>query len=308
MRCPITYDEISAGRYSTRGLKRLARGLGRLQDLPFTAEEQRHEAAQRAGRMSIQGVQPKLSALLNVKAGAFEIVDAGGQYILKPQSATYPELPQNEDLTMRLAALAGIEVPLHGLVYAKDDSLTYFIKRFDRLPRGRKIPLEDFAQLQEMTRETKYNSSMERVAATIERYCTFPAVEKVKLFRLTLFAFLIGNEDMHLKNFSLISRDGKTGLSPAYDQINTTIVLGGTPEETALPLKGKKRNMMRSDLVDYFGRERLGLTEGSIGAVIDQIRSTARECREFVGKSFLSKKMQSTYVALVAERSSRLGL
>lgn len=308
MRCPITYEEISTGRYSTRGLRLLDRNLTQLQSLPFTAEEQRYEAARRAGKMSIQGVQAKLSARLNVKDGAFEIVDAGGQYILKPQSPTYPELAQNEDLTMRLAAIAGIEVPLHGMLYSKDDSLTYFIKRFDRAGRGRKHALEDFAQLQRMTRDTKYNSSMEQVAATIEQYCTFPAVEKVKLFRLTLFSFLVGNEDMHLKNFSLIQLEGKVELAPAYDLINTTIALGGTPEEMALPLHGKKRNLTRSDLLDYFATERLGLTERTTTIVLGELKRLANEYKQSVRISFLSEEMKNAYTTLVAERISRLGL
>jgi len=308
MRCPITYEEIPTGRYSARGLRLLARNLTQLQSLPFTAEEQRHEAARRAGKMSIQGVQPKLSARLNVKGGAFEVVDAGGQYILKPESPTYPELAQNEDLTMRLAAIAGIEVPLHGMLYSKDDSLTYFIKRFDRAGRGRKAALEDFAQLQRMTRDTKYNSSMEQVAATIEQYCTFPAVEKVKLFRLTLFSFLAGNEDMHLKNFSLIQREGKVELAPAYDLINTTVALGGTPEEMALPLHGKKSNLTRGDLVDYFGTDRLGLTERTRATVLNDIRRLGGEYEQWVRKSFLSEEMKKAYTTLVGERISRLGL
>jgi serine/threonine-protein kinase HipA len=308
MRCPITYDEIAQKRYSLRGLHMLARNLTQLQSLPFTAEEQRHEAARRAGKMSIQGVQPKLSARLNVKEGAFEIVDAKGTYILKPQSATYPELPQNEDLTMRLAAMGGIEVPLHGMVYSKDDSLTYFIRRFDRAGRRGKLAIEDFAQLQQMTRETKYNSSMERVAATVAQYCTFPAVENVKLFRLTLFSFLVGNEDMHLKNFSLIQRDGKVELAPAYDLINTTIAIGGAQEELALPLNGKKRNLTRNDLVDYFGVERLGLNKKTITKVLNEVRLVVHECGKWVEMSFLSDNVKSSYSNVVIERAARLAL
>lgn len=308
MRCPISYDEIAQEKYSARGLRMLARNLAQLQSLPFTAEEQRHEAARSAGKMSIQGVQPKLSARLNVKEGAFEIVNANGTYILKPPSATYPELPQNEDLTMRLAAVGGIEVPPHGMVYAKDDSLTYFIRRFDRAARGRKLAIEDFAQLQQMTRETKYNSSMERVAATIEQYCTFPSVENVKLFRLTLFSFLVGNEDMHLKNFSLIQRDGKVELAPAYDLINTTIAIGRAQEELALPLNGKKRNLQRNDLVEYFGIERLGLTKKTIAKVLSEIGLVTQECRKWVEMSFLSDNAKSSYMKIVTERASRLAL
>ena len=160
-RCPITYHLCEENRYSEKGLKLLSPSLKRLDLLNFTAEELRAEAMQRASKMSIQGVQPKLSAILNIKDGLFEIVDKGGKYILKPQHHTFPELPQNEDLTMRLAASIGIGVPLHGLIYSKDNSLTYFIKRFDRKGQKDKIAVEDFAQLSGMSRDTKYNYSME---------------------------------------------------------------------------------------------------------------------------------------------------
>lgn len=146
-----------------------------------------------------------------------------GRYILKPQSEYYEEIPENEALSMTLASMIGIQIPVHGLVYSKDGSMTYFVKRFDRKGHNQKVSLEDFAQLSGGTRETKYSSSMEKVAKIIELYCTFPKIELAKLFKLTLFNFLIGNEDMHLKNFSLITTNRKIMLSPAYDLINTTI-------------------------------------------------------------------------------------
>lgn len=109
-RCPITYDFCDDKRYSARGLKLLSPTLKDLAKLDFSAEELRAEAMLRASKMSIQGMQPKLSAVLNVSDNRFEIVDKGGKYILKPQHHIFPELPQNEDLTMRLAETIGIEV------------------------------------------------------------------------------------------------------------------------------------------------------------------------------------------------------
>jgi len=154
-RCPITYEDCQGGRYSLGGLKKLSPRLRSLKDFPFSAEEQVREAIFRAAKMSIQGVQPKLSVRLNVKEEIFEIVDKGGHYILKPQTVHYKEVPENEDVTMRLAKQIGIDVPLHGLLYSKDGSMTYFIRRFDRAGRNKKIPVEDFAQLSGKDRETK---------------------------------------------------------------------------------------------------------------------------------------------------------
>ncbi len=235
-RCPITYEEITSGRYSRTGLRKLNPALKDLKPFPFDRKEQMREVQKRMMKMSIAGVQPKLSAQLSVKDQVFKVVDKHGSYILKPELSDYGEVPQNEDVTMKMAAKAGIDVPFHGLIYAKDNSMLYFIRRFDRTGRSGKIHVEDFAQVAGMSRETKYNYSMEKVVKLIDDYCTFPMVEKMKLFRRVLFCWLTGNEDMHLKNFSLIHRNDKIELSPAYDLLNTTIILANPVEEMALPL------------------------------------------------------------------------
>jgi serine/threonine-protein kinase HipA len=304
-RCPISYEPCE-GRYSDKGLKLLSRQLTDLKELPFTARELRQEAAARAGKMSIQGVQPKLSARLLIKEQRFDVVDLGGRYILKPQVDGYLEVPENEDLTMRLAGLAGIEVPLHGLLYGIDGAMTYFVKRFDRTGRNHKLHVEDFAQLSGQTRDTKYRSSMEQVAGLIEAYCTFPALEKLKLFRLTMFCFLTGNEDMHLKNFSIIRKNDVISLSPAYDQLNTTIAVSRPEEEFALPLNGKKNRLNRQDLVDYFGRRRLGLTDRLLDKMLKDFLSVRTSWEALIGISFLSPNMKEKYVQILSERYARI--
>jgi len=304
--CPITYQPCNDKKYSDKGLKLLSRNLTQLKDLPLTQEEQLREAAIRSDKMSVQGVQPKLSAKLNVKDEMFEIVDRGGEYILKPQNNFYPELPENESLTMKMAELIGIEVPLSGMIYSSDGKLTYFIKRFDRYGRNKKLSLEDFAQLAGKSRETKYDYSMEKLVTLIDTFCTFPAIEKVKLFRLTMFNFLIGNEDMHLKNFSLITRDHKVELSPAYDLLNTTIVVPRTQEEVALPIAGKKRNLTVKVLIDYFGKERIKLNNTVISQVLNKINSEVSNWEMLIEKSFLSEMYKEKYYILLKERLVRL--
>jgi serine/threonine-protein kinase HipA len=307
-RCFITYEPLPPGEaYSQRGLKLLDRSLRSLAPLEFTAEEQRQEAINRAGKMSIQGVQLKLSAVLRISKGLFEIVDRGGRYILKPQSRDFAQLPENEDLTMRMAAVAGIEVPVHGLLRSADGSFTYFIKRFDRNGRAR-LPLEDFAQLSGASRETKYDSSMEKVAGVIEGFCTFPAIERVKLFERALFSFLIGNEDMHLKNFSLITRNQKSELAPAYDFLNTTIVLKKPKEEFALPVKGKKSRLTRNDLVNYFARERLEISAGVLEDILSRFTKAIPVWRDLLDRSFLSDAMKAKYAGVLTERVQRMHL
>ena len=300
-RCPITY-ELTGNKYSKAGLKLLSPKLTDLQDLAYTSEEQIREAANRAAKISIQGVQPKLSARLNFKLGIFEFVDLGGEFILKPQNPMFRQLPENEDLSLKMAKKCGIEVPIHGLIFSKDKKLTYFIKRFDRKGRNKKIAVEDFSQLSGETRETKYNSSMEKVINIIDKYCTFPAIEKIKLFRRTLFNFLIGNEDMHLKNFSLISRNNKIELAPAYDFLNTTIVLNSPLDEIALPLGGKKSNLNRKLFVEYFGNERLCLNEKTINNVLISIQEAISSWYKLIEDSFLSTDLKSKYNDLLEER------
>lgn len=300
--CPITYTPCGENRYSDSGLKQLAIGLKTLKDLEYTAEEQRKEAYNRSSKMSIQGVQPKLSAILNIKDEKFEIVDKNGKYILKPQHHLYLQMPENEDLTMRLADEIGLEIPLHGLAWSKDNTLTYFIKRFDRKGQNDKVPVEDFAQLAGLSRDTKYEYSMERIVKLIDAYCTFPAIEKIKLFKLFIFNYLIGNEDMHLKNFSIITEDSKVMLSPCYDLVNSTIEYKKQDEEIALPLKGKKKHLTRNILVNYFGMEKCELTAKSIDRILETIASSVPKWKELIDISFLSKEMKGKYHDLLAAR------
>lgn len=308
--CPITYQDLPPDQnYSSEGLKLLSPQLKKLEPLALTLEEQREEAARRAGKMSIQGVQLKLSAKLAVSRGRFEMVDRGGTYILKPAPAGYREVPENEDLTMRLAAAGGIETPVHGLVFAKDGTRTYFIKRFDRR-KGMKLYLEDFAQLLGLPREVKYGTSMEAFTRAIQEHATFPALECREFFVRAIFCFLTGNEDMHAKNFSLFSADNEVfKLSPAYDLLNSTLVMAGkSKEELAVPLHGKKSKLTAKDLLDYFGKERLKLNPGVIEECLAQLQKAFPEWERLIRRSFLSNEMKQAYLDLFAERRSRLKL
>ncbi len=306
-RCPITYKECGDQRYSKKGLQLLSRNLIQDPDFPFSAMEQIALAGKYATKLSIAGVQPKLSVRLNIPDHRFEVVETGGTYIVKPPHPTYPELPENEDLTMRLAKSVGIDVPFHGLIYGGDNSLSYLIKRFDRHGHGKKYAIEDFSQLSHHTRDMKYDSSMEKLIPILEQYCSFPILEKIKLLRITLFCFLVGNEDMHLKNFSLIRRPDRVELSPAYDLINSSIVLDAS-EELALPIAGKRAKITRNILCNYYGLERLELNSKTIEAEMESLYKVSRTWDEIVQYSFLSEKMRQKYQNLINERSKRLFL
>lgn len=306
-RCPITYEPIDSGFYSKKGLNRLNPALKSLKLLSFTEQELILESQKRMSKMSIQGVQPKLSARLSVKKECFTIVDKHGIFILKPNPTHFVQVSENEDVTMRMASLAGIEVPFHALIYNKEMKLVYVIRRFDRVGKSGKIHVEDFAQVAGKSRETKYKYSMEKVATLIEKYCTFPVVEKLKLFRLTLFSYLVGNEDMHLKNFSLIHKENKIELSPAYDLLNSTIVLSNPQEELALPLKGKKSNFTHKMFFDYYGKERLGLNEKVVAKTAEEFESLYKAWVELIEQSFLSSELKERYVDVINQRRKNLG-
>lgn len=306
-RCPMTYEVISDKEdYSKHGLKLLSPQLQNLKPLDLSAEEQRQEAIRQAGTKSIQGMQTKLSAQLKVKEGYFKMVDQNGHYILKTQNTHYPELPENEAITMTMASKVGITVPVHGLVYAKDKSMTYFVKRFDRAGHTQKLALEDFAQLSGKSRDTKYASSMEQVADIIQQYCTFPKIELIQLFKLTVFNYLVGNEDMHLKNFSILTKNQKQYLSPAYDLLNTSIALVSPKEELALPLNKKKNNLTKEDLLSYFALERLKLNQVIIDEILKSFLQALPTWYLLIEHSFLSRKMKEKYKNLLHQRVSQV--
>jgi len=283
----------------------IAPKLAALTDLPFTAVEQRQEAVNRAKKLSIQGVQPKLSAVISVANHQFEIVDQFGNFIIKPQNDLFPELPENEDVTMKMAASYGLEVPFHGMVYSKDGSLSYFIKRFDRYGKGKKYATEDFAQLTGNSRDTKYDYTMEKLVKVIDEYCTFPAIAKADFFKRVLFCFITGNEVMHLKNFSVITKSGKTTLAPVYDFLNSSISIKDPQEEVALSLKGKKSNFKASEWIDYFAKERLELNDKTVDAILSDMNKSVSRWTELIELSFLSSAMKEKYLQLMNNRIGR---
>lgn len=307
--CPITLAAHTAdGLFSPEGLRSLHPRLKQLNALPLTHEEQIIQARLRAEKMSIQGIQPKLSAKINLKTSCFDLTDTGGTFILKPNPTTFKDVPANEALTMTMAKHLDIEVPPHGIIPDRDGSWVYVIKRFDRLPKQQKIHTEDFAQLTLASRDTKYDSSLEKVAQVITDFCTFPAVERPQLALRLIFCFLTGNEDMHLKNFSLI-RDPNdiVRLSPAYDLLNTTLVLENAVEETALPIGGKKRNLSRRLWLHYL-TERLMLSDQQTGTILRQLTNALPEWRTLISHSYLPPKKQQSYLDLLEQRARVMGL
>lgn len=257
--------------------------------------------------VAVTGVQPKLSLDLEKRKGELSrltIVGLNGDYILKPSSKEYPELPENEDVTMHLAELVKIKTTKHTLVRLHSGELAYLTKRFDR-KNGKKIAVEDFCQLSESLTEHKYRSSIEKVGRLTYQFTANKGFEAQRLFELVLFSYLTANADMHLKNFSLIENNlGEYEFSPAYDLISTALVIVDDNEESALTINGKKNNLKKSDF-DILA-ESLKINEKSLNAIYNRFDKVLPKWITFIQQSFLSKEMQENYIDLLYSKHKKL--
>ncbi len=258
---------------------------------------------------SVTGVQPKLSVDLkkNKKEPArLTIVGLWGSYILKPPHKDFPQMPENEDLTMKLATSAGIKTARHSLIRLKSGELAYISKRFDRTSKT-KLHVEDFAQLLEVLTERKYSGSVEQISKGILRYSSFPGNDLINLFELVLFSFVTGNADMHLKNYSLIrDENDDIKLSPAYDLLSTKLLMPADNEEFALTINGKKAGLKRKDfdtLAVYMGMNGKTLT-----AIYKKFYRVLELWFSLINKSFISPKMQTDLMNLIKLKISQIEL
>lgn len=259
----------------------------------------------------VTGVQPKLS--LDIKRGAngepqrFTIVGLWGSYILKPQTAQFLSLPELEDLTMHLAEIAKIATVPHSLIRFTDGELCYITKRIDRGSKGEKFAMEDMCQLTERLTEYKYKGSYEQIAKTIDKYSSTPQLEKVNFWEQVVFSWIVGNADMHLKNFSLYSTEsGKFSLTPAYDMLSTALVMPEDTEELALTLNGKKRKIGRSDFIQSM--QRSGLDDKVADNILRKFPKILPKWIETIRISLLSDGMKKNYVELITNNLDKLSV
>jgi serine/threonine-protein kinase HipA len=260
-------------------------------------------------RLALTGVQRKLSLSLigDTRAARLTIVGApGGTHIMKPPTPDYPHLPEVEDLTMALAEIAGIEVSRHGLIRMADGALAYVTRRFDR-EAGRKIAVEDLCQLSGKPTAAKYRSSAEKTGKVIRQYSSNPGDDALRYFELLLVAFVTGNADMHLKNFSLLRRaNGLIGLGPAYDLVSTRLLIPARsdPEELALPVNGRKRKITRKGFLAL--ADSLSIPAIVVQRVLARVARAAPRMLEHVARSYLPARLQAEYAALMRSRLRRL--
>lgn len=254
------------------------------------------------GHTSLSGIQRKISLRLEAESRTLRVAVEGGHFILKPQAQTFPALPENEHLTMRIAERVRITIPPCALFELKDGSLAYIVRRFDRLPGGGKLMQEDFCQLAVKPPKDKYQGSAELCARLVLRYTSAPIIEAEKLFRLLAFGWWTGNGDMHLKNFSLLrGEDGNYRLSPAYDLLCTRLVIAD--DQLALPVGGTKRPGRRRWLELAKG---CGLQPRAAERVLREIGEGTDDAVQLIDASLLPATMKRAYTKLVRERGAML--
>ena len=275
--------------------------------LEFTAE-----------RMSISGIQTKISLVLNDKR--LEIVQSHGQYILKPRPVgEFQRLevaPVNEHLTMQIARqVFAIEVADNALVEFEDGELAYLVRRFDVQPDGKRSLQEDFAQIANKSEEShgknyKYDYSYQEIGELIRKHVSTYPVDLERFFTLVVFNYLVNNGDSHMKNFSLIRNEqtGERNLTPAYDLLNTRLHV---PNEsrTALELfKGDfetesyKINAFYAydDFVSF--AQKLGLVKRRFTRILEKFITREKEVFSLIEYSMLPEECKSLYKKHVDDR------
>lgn len=308
-KCLYCYSTLETGEkdFHAKCVKKFF-GTEKVPSLDYSCEELEELAVQVIkDQTSLTGVQPKLSLHLNKHEGSqrLTIVGLWGGFICKPQTIQFDQMPETEDLTMHLAELAKIEVVPHTLMRMADNSLCYLTKRIDRSNSGEKVAMEDMCQLTERPTEHKYKSSYERIAKAIMLYSSMPKMDVTNFFEVILFSWITGNNDMHLKNFSLFEPcDGNIRLTPAYDMLNAVILNPKDDEELALTLNGKKKRLKRQDFIT--SGLTMGVEQKTIERLISKYVKLLPEMKKLIGNSFLNEDLKDKYAELITERIARI--
>ena len=293
-------------------------------DSPNNDGSDRETYLEHVGRISLSGVQPKASLIVNaenclVKPQEYE----QSTYILKPAPSSYVLLerkycPANEHLTMQIASqVYGIKTAANGLCFTPKGKIVYITKRFDVLPDGTKMLMEDFTTVigrneKDDGKEFKYSGSFEDIAMAIRKYVPAWMVDMERFFELVVFNYVYANGDDHLKNFSLIKQGDFFQLAPAYDLLNTSLHVQG--DDLGLD-GGLSPNIWKSDVYlrtghpcrrdfEMFG-EYIGLLKSRTDRILDKYMKLPESAVELVERSYLTDKMKRYYLRIVNERITR---
>lgn len=321
--CPGTLAPGFNG-YSKTCLKRMFDGKRTSHVTDFSYEASSPEFIRAINRISISGVQEKLSAVY--ENGKIVLVNEGehGRYIIKPipgdRTLKYRQfIPANEHLTMQIARqVFGINTAECAMIFFADGEPAYITRRFDYTEDGGKLTQEDFACLAKKTAEThgkdyKYTGSYVDAANLIREFVPAWIPEMTRFFTLVIFNYIFANGDAHLKNFSILETDaGDHILSPAYDLMNTSLHIsdsdfaledGLIPKELYSDVYDKKGHPCQDDF-RTFGKQ-IGVHPKKVDQVVDIFLNSQEQVEDLIARSFLDERMQRMYLRSYNERMQR---
>lgn len=260
---------------------------------------------------TVPGVQKKLSLHLvsDSRKPRLTLVNYPTGYILKPQVAEFEALPESEQLIMTMADIAGISTVPHALIKG-DAGLAYITKRVDRNLTDDKIEMlamEDFCQLDLRLTEDKYRGSYERCAKIIKQYSSRVGIDMAEFYIRLVFCFIVGNSDMHLKNFSLIETaegSGEYVLSPAYDLLPVNANMPADKEQFALAMNGKKMNIRKGDFLKF--ADTCGITRQTAEKLIENLVKLTPKWIAMCENSLLTDKLKDRLKKIIIERTEVL--
>ena len=260
---------------------------------------------------TVPGVQKKLSLHLvsDSNKPRLTLVNYPTGYILKPQVAEFEALPESEQLIMTMADMAGISTVPHALIKG-NAGLAYITKRVDRNLTSDKVEMlamEDFCQLDLRLTEDKYRGSYERCAKIIKQYSSRVGIDMAEFYIRLVFCFIVGNSDMHLKNFSLIETaegSGEYVLSPAYDLLPVNANMPADKEQFALAMNGKKMNIRKGDFLKF--ADTCGITRQTAEKLIDNLVKLTPKWLKMCEKSLLTDKLKERLTKIITERTGCL--
>ncbi len=277
--------------------------------LPYSWDDLNALAEQVVRRhVTVPGVQPKMSLHLErgKGRGRLTLVGMEGDLILKPPVPAYPEMPELEHVTLRMAESMGIQTAPGGLIALQDGRWAFISRRMDRVG-STKRHMEDMCQLTDRLTERKYSGSLEQVGKVIWRHCEHPGFDALRFFELAIFCFLTGNADMHLKNFSLLYDPGAPAhLAPAYDLLPTALLLPEDRDETALTVNGKKRRLHQDDFLHL--AKALRLTDKQVRNAFTRLADKFDAAVDILQHAFCKDMTKQRYRELLRQRAGPLNM
>ena len=278
-------------------------GVSWVPQIPFGIKDLPEQVRRAVGKMSLSGVQKKASVILNKQTKQIEIAQGNGTHILKPDVVDYPQIALVENLCMDMAEKMEMDVPPHAVLPMADGTPAYLIKRFDNLPKGERLHKEDMAQLLQVSTDEKYNGSLEKVGKAIRTHTTNVFLELTNFYERVVFNFLIGNGDMHLKNWALVETANTTKLAPCYDFVASRLFIP-REDESALTINGKKNKLTRPDFDKL--AQNLELEEKGVENIFENLQEIKPAIISMIQGSDINAYRKNDWIKLIKDRYARI--